>query len=215
LSGQGSLPNVAKQYVIFVESIIEKYAIESVLDVGHGDWRMWEDFKFENTNYLGIDVADHISESNMLKFGNESRKFVQVSGSDPLPKAELLLCKEVLQHLSNRDIDTLLQQVSKFKYVILCNDRYIDRTWTGKIRFVFQLRKRLSNLLKLKSPFFGVTLPKNNSDISSGEYRGLDLERSNFIERFSGFECLDRFDYNFPKENHIKATVLFFKKLEI
>jgi hypothetical protein len=214
LSGQGSLPHVAKPYVDFVERIIERYAISSVLDVGHGDWKMWQDYKFENTNYLGIDVAESISESNMVKFGNDRRRFMQVAPSDPLPKADLLLCKDVLQHLSNIDIDNLLSQISKFKYVILCNDVNIDRSLIGKLRLICQPKKRIYNLLNLKYPFYLVTIPRNNLDISTGEYRGLDLESSNFMYRFRNFECLDRFEYNFPHDKHIKATVLFFKNLQ-
>ena len=214
-SGQGSLPYVAKPYVDFIERIINRYAIGSVLDVGHGDWKMWQDYKFENTNYLGIDVAESISESNMVEFGNERRRFIQVAPSDPLPEADLLLCKEVLQHLSNIDIDNLLSQISKFKYIIVCNDVNIKRSLFEKIWFICQPRKRVYNLVNLKSPFYRVTTPRNNSDISTGEYRGLDLESSNFMYRFRNFECVDRFDYKFPHENHIKARVLFFKNLKI
>jgi hypothetical protein len=39
-----------------------------------------------------------------------------------LPSADLLICKDVLQHLPNEDILLLLPQLKKFKHCLLIND---------------------------------------------------------------------------------------------
>ena len=41
LSGPGSEPENALSYVAFVGEIIQIYGINTILDIGHGDWKMW------------------------------------------------------------------------------------------------------------------------------------------------------------------------------
>ena len=122
-SGSGSNPDVAKPYVDFVSRAIQEFDISYVLDFGCGDWEMWRDYKFENTNYTGIDVVEELIETNIIKYSNRNRSFHLSSLKASLSNYELLLCKDVLQHLSNVDMDQLLLQLSKFKYLIFQNDK--------------------------------------------------------------------------------------------
>ncbi len=39
-----------------------------------------------------------------------------------LPPADLIIVKDVLQHLSNHDIRLFLKQISKYKHVLITND---------------------------------------------------------------------------------------------
>jgi len=211
LSGRGSIPDVAYPYVDFVRNVILQYKIVSVLDVGHGDWSMWRDYKFENTNYLGVDVAAKISDQNNEKYGNLQRKFVQIRASDSLPIANLILCKDVLQHLSLNDIDRILSQLSRFEHIILCNDVQVKISLKRKIMTCIQPRTRLKKIISFKSPFFPVKFSENNSDIETGGYRGLDLESPEFQKRFRNFQLLERVDYKFPKEDRLISRILFFK----
>jgi len=125
-SGTGSNPDIAKPYVGFVSNAIHSLDISSVLDVGCGDWEMWRDYKFENTNYTGVDVVEELIKLNTEKHSNGNRTFILSSLTASLQNFELLLCKDVLQHLSNRDMDYLLLQLSKFKYLIFQNDSCSD-----------------------------------------------------------------------------------------
>jgi hypothetical protein len=122
-SGSGSNPDIAKPYVDFVSSAIQKFAINFVLDVGCGDWEMWRDYKFENANYTGVDVVEELIVANTEKYGSENRSFHVSSFNASLQNSELLLCKDVLQHLSSVDTDQLLLQLSKFKYLVFQNDK--------------------------------------------------------------------------------------------
>jgi hypothetical protein len=213
-SGSGSNPDIALPYVNFVQKIIDEYKIATVLDVGHGDWAMWRDYKFENTIYTGIDVAKGLSVENTKSFGNKNRKFFEKSALGLLPDADLLLCKDVLQHLSLRDIDIILEKLSKFQYVIICNDINGSITFLKKLRYHMQPKARLKKLRNFQSPFFRSILHLNNSEIVSGGYRRLDLEDPYFSLRFRDFRIVERIDFNAEHTDGTKKRILFFKKIE-
>ena len=214
LSGKGSNPDFAKPYVDFIRNLISSKKILSVLDLGHGDWVMWRDYKFDDTFYLGLDVADDLSNMNTLKFGNEKRVFKKVSSDAILPSAELLICKDVLQHLSLREIDKILSQFNKFRYVVLCNDIRISIKLTKKIRYYLQIRTRLRSLKQLKFPFYIAKFPYNNSDINSGGHRGLDFEAYPFAPMIlKDFKIVKKIDFNSEHSDGTKKRILFFENL--
>lgn len=215
LSGKGSNADVALPYVNFVQSIISKYKISTVLDVGHGDWVMWRDYKFEDTNYMGVDVAHGLSAQIAKSFGTKNRKFLQISADESLPDADLLLCKDVLQHLSLDDINAFLSQLSKFNYVIICNDISGLVTSLHKARHYLQIRSRFRVLCKFRSPFYSVSFPFNNSNIETGGYRGLDLEDSYFISKFRELELAEKIDFDAEHTDGTKKRILFFKNKKI
>jgi len=210
LSGAGSNPDNAITYVNFVRSTISRLNIRSVLDVGHGDWEMWRDYQFDNTSYIGVDVADGISDFNNKKYGNSNRKFVKVSIGENLPNAELLLCKDVLQHLSNQDIKALLKQKSSFEYLIFCDD-IRDPNLVWRFRHYVQLRTRLSRLTHLNNPIYMVRKFDNNLDIVSGGYRTLDILNSEFADELKGLLLLKKIKYKSEHSKGMFKRVLFFK----
>jgi len=104
-SGDGSLPKMSLPYLRFVQNTIQDYDIKSVFDFGHGDWTMWRDYKFEDVSYLGIDVAQGLSESVAAIYGNPRRRFRHSPElKEEFPAADLFISKEVFQHLSNPDV---------------------------------------------------------------------------------------------------------------
>jgi hypothetical protein len=211
LSGPGSIPENAKPYVEFVKQIIDDYAISDVLDFGHGDWVMWRDYRFENVRYFGVDVVTGLSKKNQDNFGSEKRMFLQVDSDYLLPEGELLICKEVLQHLSQEDIEKFLCQISKFEFVLLCNAVY-RYSILYRIKLFLQLRTRVKKLLNRESPFYRPFFLKNNTEIESGGFRGLDLESPNFSWAFEEFDLVQRFDFDTQHIKGIKQRVLLFRK---
>lgn len=213
LSGSGSNPDYARSYVNFVSTVISEFGFTSVLDVGHGDWAMWRDYKFENVEYIGVDVAQDISALCQEKFGNETRSFLQIAMSDNLPPADLLICKDVLQHLSSQDIGVLFRKFENFEYVILCNDIHGSIPVWRLMRFKFQLRTRLRKLMRFKNPFYSAFFPHNNLEINSGEYRGLDLEKDPFGHLLRNFEILERIEFTGGHPEGTRNRILFLRKL--
>ena len=138
--------------------------------------------------------------------------FFQIQFQDILPDAELLLCKDVLQHLSNKDVNNLLLRFSAYKYLIICNDFFYTSN-LAQIKHNLQIRSRIRKMLKLKSPLY---LPGsiNNRDIETGGYRTLDLTGEFFSSEFQNFELLESVDYKSEHENEMVKRILFFRNLD-
>lgn len=211
-SGSGSAPDNAVPFVKFVEDVINQNSILSIFDFGHGDWSIWRDYKFENLKYFGVDVASGLSQKHQDLFGSEEIKFLEVDENYSLPEGELLICKEVLQHLSLNEINRILPQFSKFNYLILCNAFFDERSISFKLRFFLQFRTRIMKLLNLEWPFYLPSFPKNNSDIESGGFRGIDLESEIFSRAFDQFYLVQKFDFETQNVKGFKQRVLFYEK---
>lgn len=122
-SGCGSTVVATEPYRKFLEEFLKTFEITSVVDYGCGDWEFSQTIDWTGIDYLGLDVVKHVIERNQEKFSAPNIHFVNVDGlSTTLPKADLLICKDVLQHLTNEDIAVFLEQIPSFKYCLITND---------------------------------------------------------------------------------------------
>ena len=129
LSGSGSKPENSITYVNIIKTYILENDVNSILDFGHGDfemWKFWGDEAFSTVDYVGIDVVEKLSVLTELNYGNSNRKFKFLDISQtPLPHADLLISKDVMQHLPISDICKFIGSFSRYKSIIICNDIYI------------------------------------------------------------------------------------------
>jgi SAM-dependent methyltransferase len=122
-SGEGSSIINAKVYIEFLRNFLKTHNIKSVVDAGCGDWTFSQEIDWSGIHYIGYDVVKSIIEENCMKFSNENCKFIYGDITKiNLPSADLLLCKDVLQHLPNKDIMRFLKQCSNFKHCLITND---------------------------------------------------------------------------------------------
>src|SRR5579863_6436413 len=118
-SGDGSNPDHAREYVEFLQDFLLYHNIKTVVDLGCGDWQIGRVIDWSGVQYVGIDVVSSVIRKNARRFSSSNISFVKADGIDyDLPRADLLICKEVLQHLPNEDIQKIVQQFPKFKYCI-------------------------------------------------------------------------------------------------
>jgi hypothetical protein len=214
LSGDGSTPDNARPYVDFVKFLLAKYKINSVLDFGHGDWAMGRDYDFSNVSYLGVDVADEISAKLMKSHGSENRRFMQVPEDiEVLPIADLVITKEVLQHLSNSEIIRILEAFRPFKHIVICNAYFQKRLIPIQVFNAVQFRTRLKKLLGGSSFMYPAQIYRNNRDIETGGFHGIDLERFPFSMAFPHHELVSCFSYSSRKNSGFVAKVYHFKKV--
>jgi hypothetical protein len=62
--------------------------------------------------YIGADIVPDVIKSNTALYHTEQRSFEVLDATvDPLPRADTVLCREVLFHLSFRDIGRLTENV--------------------------------------------------------------------------------------------------------
>ena len=123
-SGIGSDPNVARPYLNFLQNFLIANDVGSVVDIGCGDWQFSRFIDWKNATYHGIDVVPSVIEANTRQFtranirftcGNPLDDTVDVGGGD------LLLLKDVLQHLSNANVIKLLDLTKRFKFSLITN----------------------------------------------------------------------------------------------
>jgi hypothetical protein len=122
-SGPGSYGVVAEEYVTFVNNFIADNRIQSLTDLGCGDFNVGSQIAAKNWNlkYSACDVVSSLIEHNTVAFKHfKNVEFKVIDGSnDDLPLSQLLTVRQVLQHLSNNDIHSIIKASKAFKYVII------------------------------------------------------------------------------------------------
>ncbi|GAA4218366.1 hypothetical protein GCM10022253_18850 [Sphingomonas endophytica] len=117
-SGVGSRGPAAQAYVDAISAEIRKVRDTlkrpvSIADLGCGDFVVGSAIIAESDNlYLGCDIVPELIDYNRTLYegGNVSFRIVDVV-VDALPEADIYLVRQVLQHLSNRDIQEVLSKL--------------------------------------------------------------------------------------------------------
>ncbi|MGV8833285.1 MAG: class I SAM-dependent methyltransferase [Devosia sp.] len=129
-SGLGSLPNNSQQYEDAVVAYVQDHGIRTIVDVGCGDFQVSERILRrlpDIVHYTGVDVSTVAIEHNQRKFANERVSFqVLDAASAPLPSGDLVLVREVLQHLPNADISKILSKLDEFPHALITNTVHTD-----------------------------------------------------------------------------------------
>lgn len=119
-SGSGSSEYHASRYADVIRAFILDKGITSVIDLGCGDFAVGGRLQMERLKYIGVDVVSDLVRSNQEKYGKIDISFQCLDIiADELPDADLCLVRQVLQHLSNAEILSVLQKIKKYKYVII------------------------------------------------------------------------------------------------
>jgi SAM-dependent methyltransferase len=128
-SGDGSHPNAVVDYCQVLTDTIKTYNIKSVLDYGCGDWQFSKLIDWENLvdSYTGVDVIDTLIQHHTQHYVTNKIKFQTVTENFEFPKVDLIICKDVLQHLPNNIVSKLLNSFeSSSTYMLITNDANID-----------------------------------------------------------------------------------------
>jgi 2-polyprenyl-3-methyl-5-hydroxy-6-metoxy-1,4-benzoquinol methylase len=129
-SGAGSKLENIKEYVDILQKYIDKPEVKTVLDLGCGDWQFSKFLDLSSVSYLGVDVVESVIESNSTSYSASNIKFISRDITTyEVPKADLIICKDVLQHLCNKDVVTILVKIiTSSKFSLITNDFNPDNT---------------------------------------------------------------------------------------
>jgi SAM-dependent methyltransferase len=157
-SGPGSDPHVLHSYKRVLAKVLHDQDIRTVVDVGCGDWALGRTMDWSGFDYTGVDIVPDLITSLDAQFSNDHVRFTCLDlESDPLPKGDLCIIKDVLQHLSNDAVIRFLEALPKqFRAALITND--ISHLEQGGWRALWKTN----------------TLPPN-VDIADGDYRPLAL----------------------------------------
>lgn len=125
-SGIGSIPMFNKPYLEFINAFLAEHKdIQSIVDIGCGDWQIGRHMNIEDRRYIGCDVSDIVIEKNKKKFGCENITFMQLDAvTETLPDGDLVILKDVIQHLPTEGAQKILEKLDSYKYVVTQNDIY-------------------------------------------------------------------------------------------
>ncbi|MBI4120774.1 MAG: class I SAM-dependent methyltransferase [Parcubacteria group bacterium] len=123
-SGTGSIAALNRPYITFINTILKKHTdIRTVVDIGCGDWQIGRNLELGDREYIGCDVSRFILEKTKAKFSAPKRQFIHLDAvTDELPDGDLVIVRDVLQHLSHKEVGRVLSKLEKYKYVIIQND---------------------------------------------------------------------------------------------
>lgn len=120
-SGNGShLPEIVEPYVDALTSFLTSFKSPLVvIDLGCGDFNVGKELVRHTQKYIAVDIVSDLIKRNNEKFKGSHLEFLCLDiAVDDLPAADCVLIRQVLQHLSNEEVQSIAQKLSAFKYVI-------------------------------------------------------------------------------------------------
>jgi len=112
LSGAGSTIVATEMIRKELPAYLASVDCRMLLDLGCGDFN-WMRMVDLPCKYIGADIVDDVIKQNQVHYGGQQCSFVVLDGvSESLPLGvDVILCREVLFHLSFADVFALLENV--------------------------------------------------------------------------------------------------------
>jgi hypothetical protein len=139
---------------------------------------------------------------------------------EELPDAEVLLIKDVVQHLPNYMILQVIKKIQKYQYVIICSDiRQLEFWEAGKytldlIKQLMSPKRSIRYLVKeiLRGPkhYWGNT----NIDIKLGSWRCVDMNKKPFSIIHENYNVLYFKRYKGGGIRGLRKNILVLKQKE-
>jgi hypothetical protein len=120
-SGAGSTLHNTQRVRESLPGLIRDLKIKTLLDLPCGDLHWLSKIELPISHYIGGDIVLELVKRTAEKYSRPDRSFLQIDlCKDPLPEADLLLCRDCFIHLSEdmifRAIENILR--SNIKYLL-------------------------------------------------------------------------------------------------
>jgi SAM-dependent methyltransferase len=119
VSGGGSEMQNTKVIRRELPVLIQKFGIQSILDIPCGDWNWMKDVDLCGASYIGADIVEPLIGLNKANYTNVDFRVLDLI-NDTLPKVDLIFVRDCLGHLSNDNVSLALRncQESGSKYLL-------------------------------------------------------------------------------------------------
>ncbi|PKV50422.1 methyltransferase family protein [Aquimarina sp. MAR_2010_214] len=178
-SGLGSHhPEIVNPYIDVLTSFLTSFKKPLVVcDLGCGDFNVGKELVKHTKQYIAVDIVRNLIERNKEKFKEENLEFRCLDiAVDDLPSGDCALLRQVLQHLSNAEVQNIVEKLANFKYVML-TEHIPEGNFIPNKEIIsgqgIRLKKQ-SGLNLLAPPFnFEVKEEKQLLSVISNDFRGV------------------------------------------
>ena len=121
-SGLGSHhPETVNAYIDVVSAFLQDFeTLPVVCDLGCGDFNIGKELVKYTKRYIAIDIVPELIGHNTREFNTDNLEFrILDIAKDELPSGDVAILRQVLQHLSNAEIKSVIEKLYAYKYVIL------------------------------------------------------------------------------------------------
>jgi hypothetical protein len=121
-SGEGShKKDIVEPYILAVKAFLNTFSTPQIIcDLGCGDFNIGKQLVSYSEHYIAIDIVPELISYNKSKFQLKNLEFRCLDiAEDDLPEADVIVLRQVLQHLSNDEIIPLVKKLKRYKYIIL------------------------------------------------------------------------------------------------
>ncbi|CAN1537328.1 Methyltransferase type 12 [Caulobacteraceae bacterium] len=115
LSGVGSEGVWADDYCAVVADLVRVHGLRTAVDAGCGDFSIGSRIASLFETYTALDISAFVIARNQKIFGGLKNVSFKASNliEEPLPQADLVMIRQVLQHLTNAQILAILDNVAR------------------------------------------------------------------------------------------------------
>lgn len=111
-SGPGSSLHETATIRKTLPALLRNLGCKTMLDIPCGDYHWMQTIDLD-VEYIGADIVTDIVLANNATYASPSRRFVQLDVvRDPLPRVDLILCRDCLVHLPNSMVLAALRNVA-------------------------------------------------------------------------------------------------------
>ncbi|MBO6524915.1 MAG: class I SAM-dependent methyltransferase [Balneolaceae bacterium] len=121
-SGFGSHQSeLVKPYLDVVSTFLISFEEPLIVcDLGCGDFNIGKELVQYSKKYIAVDIAENLIQRNKETFKSEKIEFhCRDIAKEELPKGDCAILRNVLQHLSNKEVKSIIEKLGGYKYVIL------------------------------------------------------------------------------------------------
>jgi hypothetical protein len=134
-SGPGSTRERGAELRPALLDLLASHNVATLLDAPCGDFNWIGDATSGLTSYLGVDIVEELVSANEARYGDDRHHFLcRDLTRDPLPKADLILCRDALVHFSFADIWSALANFKRSGSEFLLTTSFIDLERNDDIR---------------------------------------------------------------------------------
>ncbi len=118
ISGAGSNLIQTKVLRERLPRLIRELGIQNMLDIPCGDFNWLSQTRLDVSNYLGADIVEKLVAANQKRYRlDEPDRSISFSKMNlltgPLPRHDLILCRDCLVHFSDSDVAQALRQIKR------------------------------------------------------------------------------------------------------